>query len=162
VRPPADTLVQGAALAATLLNSHSPDELLPRLKSLATLRDLDCDRTLVRSIKLLIDDLVEEATEEPELDRAAHVNTAVAVTWPKTEAAELIRLRRLSDAIFSGGETLPLEMAFIATRVEEYRKMEFVRLDALKLAVALSAKASSIFELEDLGDALQASLLYPR
>jgi len=68
----------------------------------------------------------------------------------------------LSDAIFSGGETLPLEMAFIATRVEEYRQMEFVRLDALKLAVALSAKASSIFELEDLGDALQASLLYPR
>lgn len=90
------------------------------------------------------------------------MNTALAVTWPGITAEELIRIRRLSEAVFAGGQSLPLEMVFIATRIDEYKLMEFVRLDALKLAVALSAKASSIFELEDLGDALQASLLYPR
>jgi len=162
LRPPADTLVQGAALAATLLVSHSANEIEPRLVTLARLRDLECDRVLIRSIKSLLDDLAEEGGAESDLDRIAQVNTALAVTWPGITAEELIRIRRLSEAVFAGGQSLPLEMVFIATRIDEYKLMEFVRLDALKLAVALSAKASSIFELEDLGDALQASLLFPR
>jgi hypothetical protein len=159
--PGNDSLVKLAAKAADLLPTDDAEQIVKFLSESAGKFESDSDKALLRSIKHLLDDVLEESRQSIDFDLSQQINSALVVTWPGVEATEVIRLRRMAEMIFALGKKQPTSLIQFLRSSKEVRAIRHIRLDALKLAVALSAKVASIHQLEELGDPLHATLLYP-
>jgi hypothetical protein len=156
-----DELVKVAAEAADHLPSESAEIIIKILSETSSHFGADSDKVLLRSIKHLLDDVLEESGQRTDWDLSQQVNSALVVTWPGIEAADLVRIRRMAEMIFALGKKSPTSLIHFLRSSKEVQAIRHIRLDALKLAVALSAKVASIHQLEELGDPLHATLLYP-